>query len=233
MRATDQLSPDERAAGSPIRWDLILGPLLIAWILLALAARTGHAQAVQPPPADPYAALRCFDVATDQGLDTQLATNLCVGSTNLAPIACLQEASDTLALSDLYAVRLCQQASSLAPAICADRLDDTDLEDGEIITYCTAGTYPLVPASGGGSPGCVEAALDETLLTEDKAVRLCAGSTGLEPVMCYQVGEAELPDATDEDLIALCSLWVIATPGTIYYYGGPPGGYGAPTTISP
>jgi len=217
-----------------IRWDQILGGLLVAFVLLALAARTSHAQVVQPSGADPYGALRCFDVATDGGLPTQLATSLCVGSSGLAPIACFEQVSDTLAFSDLSAVRLCQQATSLAPAVCADRLDDTEeLVEDEIVAFCTAATYALVPASGGGAPQCVEAALEETLLTENDAVRLCAGSSDVQPVACYQVGEAELPDAADEQLIELCSLWVLATPGTLYYYGQPSGGYGAPTTISP
>lgn len=228
MHAPDEQFPDS------IRWDQILGGLLVAYVLLALVARTSRAQPADALSTEPYGALRCFELATDGGLPSQLATSLCVGASSVAPITCFEQVSDTLALSDLFAVRLCQQATSLAPAECAARLSATEeLEDGEIVAFCTAGTYPLVPASGGGSPECVEAALEETLLPEGKAIRLCAGSQGAQPVACFLAGEAALPGATDDEIIALCSLWVIATPGTIYYYGQPSAGAGAPTTISP
>lgn len=77
--------------------------------------------------------------------------------------------------------------------------------------YCAALRWPMLPAGTGGSPACVEAALDRTTLSNSEAARLCAGSASDAPVACYELGEDETA-MFGRDLVDLCAPVVIGVP---------------------
>lgn len=178
--------------------------------LVAMLAAPAHAQEAATG-AEPLGPIRCYVHATAlSNLETLKAKQLCTGATSDAPARCFAEATDRVGMTDLDAVRLCQAATSTAPAICADRVDDTmSFVSAAIADYCAALRWPLVPAPTGGSPECLEAALDRTLLSTSEAARLCAGSASTGPIACYQQGRDET-SLTDADLVDLCTTVVIA-----------------------
>ncbi len=182
--------------------------------LVALAAVPAHGQPAAGPADAHLGPVRCYVEATDNlHLEQLKAKQLCTGATSAAPARCLDEATDRVgSMTDLQAVRLCQTASSNAPALCAERLDDTtDLGAWAVVNYCAALRWALLPAGTGGSPACVEAALDRTLLPDHEAARLCAGSASTAPVACYELGDDQTT-LSDRDLVDLCTTVVIGAP---------------------
>lgn len=195
-----------------------------ALVVVVFGTTTGQAQ-VPPTAAQPtrFGALNCYIDAIDEGLDSLKAKQLCLGAPGTAPIQCFVAADDLVDLWDQDAVNLCRTATSMAPAQCADRLEEeTLLTSGDIVTYCAASTWPLVPAPGTASPACIEAALERTLLTEGDAIRLCAGSQTTAPVDCFERGD-DILELTDNDVVDLCVSYVLVAPSTAYgpYPGAP------------
>jgi hypothetical protein len=192
---------------------LVVGGLVVLgspMVITPLAAQEAAEPSIAP--------MRCYLYATEaagtSGLESQKAAQLCQGATSEAPAQCFDQAVDALALSDLHAVELCRLATSAAPAACAARLDDTtNLPDNEIVSYCATDQFPLIPAQTAGSPECLEAALDRTALTEDRAVRLCRGSATTSPIDCFDLGDDETA-LSDDEIVDLCSATAIlrATP---------------------
>jgi hypothetical protein len=185
----------------------------------AAAALIAHAQPAAAPAAAHLGPMRCYVHATDNlNLEQLKAKQLCTGATSAEPARCFDEATDrVLGMTDLQAVRLCQTATSPAPALCAERLDDTtDLGTSTVVTYCAALRWSLLPAGSGGSPACVVAALDRTLLSELEAARLCAGSASTAPVACYELGDDETT-LSDADIVDLCTTVVIGAPLQPWY----------------
>jgi hypothetical protein len=181
-------------------------------VWLVAIAVPAHAQPTSGDPAR-LGPIRCYMAATRaSNLEHLKAKQLCTGATGEAPARCLAEATDRVGLDELPAARLCQGARSTAPAICAKRLDDsTDLDTSSIVNYCAALHWPLVAAGTGGSPECLEAALDRTPLSDLEAARLCLGSESAAPVACYALGHAQTA-LSDLDLVDLCTTVVIAAP---------------------
>jgi len=165
---------------------------------------------------DPTAPLACYEAATDEGLVSLSAKQLSLGASSIAPAQCYDIASDQLGFVDPNAVRLCQAATSTDPAACAAQLDaQTTLEEPAVVAYCAALAWPLVVSPSAGSPACIQAALDQTQLSDPQAAQLCTGSSSAGPVQCYLQGEDALV-VSDDDLIDLCTQYVIAP---IYPYG--------------
>jgi hypothetical protein len=185
----------------------------------AAAALIARAQPAAPPADAHLGPVRCYEAAADTlQLEHLKAKQLCTGATSVAPARCFDEATDrVLGMTDLQAVRLCQTATSSAPALCAERLDDTtDLGASTIVTYCAALRWSLLPAGSSGSPACIEAALDRTLLTDYEAARLCAGSATTAPVACYELGDDQTA-LSDADIVDLCTTVVIGAPLQQWY----------------
>ena len=192
---------------------------LVALAGAAAAALIVHAQPAAAPADAHLGPVRCYVAAAETlNLEQLKAKQLCTGATSAAPARCFDEATDrVLGMTDLQAVRLCQTATSPAPALCAERLDDTtDLGTSAVVTYCAALRWSLLPAGSGGSPACVEAALDRTLLTDREAARLCAGSATTAPVACYELGDDETT-LSDADIVDLCTTVVIGAPIQPWY----------------
>lgn len=160
------------------------------------------------------ASVACYVRAESIGLERGKAIDLCIGASSVAPAQCFDEAVDEVGLSDLQAVRLCRAASSARPAACAARLEDSGFEDREIVRYCAALAWPLVPPAAPGSPACVQAGLDRTFLTEREIVRLCRGSTSPAPIDCFEAGDART-FLSDRDIVRLCAAVVPGAP-TVY-----------------
>jgi hypothetical protein len=151
-------------------------------------------------------------------LPTQKAKQLCIGAASEAPAWCFAEAAERVPLPEDQAIRLCMTATSTEPAACAERLDQTTpLVSSTILEYCAALRWPLYPPGTGGSPVCIQAALERTLLTENQAARLCNGSVSAAPVACFELGTAQTALA-DQDLVDLCTVVVIAPPSSVVTY---------------
>jgi hypothetical protein len=191
--------------------------VLCGGLSLALAFSVVAPQLAAQPVAAANGPIMCFDYADDQvRLSQQLALDLCLGAPSDAPARCAESVIGALDIADAQAVQLCRGASSTVPAQCADRLDDLDYTDLQIVQFCQAQPYPLVPTPGGGSPECVAAADAQTTLSGSDIVRLCAGSTSTAPVVCYETGD----DATtlaDRELITLCASTVTSPYGQPLY----------------
>jgi hypothetical protein len=183
-------------------------PRIAALWLIAMVAAPAYGQA--QTGATHLGPIQCYVHATEiAALESLNAKQLCIGATSVAPAQCFAEASDRALLSDLDAVRLCQVASSTAPAACAERLRATTaLTSSPIVDYCVALRWTLVQSGTGGVPECVETALDRTALTNDDAVRLCAGAVSTAPVACYELGKNETA-LTNSDIVDLCTLVVL------------------------
>jgi hypothetical protein len=191
--------------------------VVIAGMVTCLAAMlamglvvTAFAQTA--PQVDPYAPIRCYDrVDRVENLEHLKAMELCTGAVSEAPADCYSDAEALLQFVDDDIVRMCRMATSRAPAECAAHLDETTpLVEQEIVDYCAALQWPLVAPPTGGTPECVEAALDRTTLTENRALQLCRGSSTPDPVDCFITGDNQL-NLTEDDLVQLCSL-VVAYP---------------------
>jgi hypothetical protein len=198
-----------------MRWAaLFILPIGLA--LIALRAHVVDAQQSRElrTGAEPVS---CYRRASDAGLERLKALRLCVGASSDAPARCFDEAVDRIGLSDLQGIRLCRAATSIAPATCAERLDDRGFEDLEIVDYCAALRWPLVPPGTMGTPACVQAGLDRTSLTEPQVIRLCRGSSSSASIDCFEIGD-DTTLLSDRDLVALCAPVVIGTPGRLLPY---------------
>lgn len=184
----------------------------MAALSLAILARSSPAPAQPRAPGESgIGSIACFVRAEATGLESQNALELCIGAASEAPALCFDEAVDRVGLSDVQAVPLCRATRSIDPALCAENLDDIGFEDTEIVGYCAAVGWPLIPAPTAGAPSCVQAGLDRTFLTEEELVRLCRGSISAAPIDCFEAGDdAILLDA--RDIVTLCSAVVIGSP---------------------
>lgn len=186
-------------------------------VTIAVAAIPADRVAAQPETAadeDGGGSIACYVQAERIGLERRSSIELCIGARSTEPAQCFADAVDELALSDRQAVRLCRAATSIEPAACAARLEASGFEDGEIVRYCAALAYPLVPAGTAGAPACVQAGLDRTFLTEREIIRLCRGSTTAAPIDCFEAGDDQT-FLSERDIVRLCAAVVPSAP-TVY-----------------
>ena len=181
---------------------------LCAGLALALAFSITAPRLAAQPVGNATGPIACFAYADDQvRLSQQLALDLCLGAPTDGPARCAEAVSEAYDLADAQAVQLCRGSTSAAPARCAGRLDALGYTDLQIVQFCAAQPYPLVPTPSGGSPECVAAADTQTTLPETEIVRLCAGSTSTAPVVCYATGDDETT-LSDRELVTLCASMV-------------------------
>ncbi|MBX3162833.1 MAG: hypothetical protein KF773_43125 [Deltaproteobacteria bacterium] len=172
--------------------------------LAALAAFTA------PAAAQGWAPVLCFQDATDKIHTSDFtALQLCVGATSEAPAQCFARATREAYLTDDVAVDLCRMASSTEPAQCVINLrTTTSIGDPTNASFCAAVRYPITPPDTGGSAACLQAALAQPEMTEQRGLQLCQGSASTSPVECYRLGRDRL-NVDDNTLVQLCAPVVV------------------------
>jgi hypothetical protein len=169
-------------------------------VLAALACERADAQS-----ADPLAPVRCFLIATDRGLSTLNAMELCAGALTPVPGQCFAAGLDYFPrLSSQKVAELCFGATNLAPLECYRKLDyGNEMSEDQGIDFCATHCALTAPPPQLSNADCYSIASDQANLPYETVQNLCAGSRSAAPALCLLSGRRL--NVADQMLVQLCA----------------------------